>query len=137
MQRAAIRIGISGWRYFVYLRFHGDKKLYVSGYSNAALARWGERIRCWREGREPADARLIDPSVRPERIARDVYCYFDNDAKVKAPHDAQRLAASRMLARRYRRTQMSPRRRSHHRLATACRNKRARQPPAALRRPSR
>jgi uncharacterized protein YecE (DUF72 family) len=25
------------------------------------------------------------------RASRDVYCYFDNDAKVRAPFDAQRL----------------------------------------------
>jgi len=31
-------------------------------------------------------------SLEQRRRARDVYCYFDNDAKVKAPRDAQRLA---------------------------------------------
>ena len=29
--------------------------------------------------------------VAPE--PRDIYCYFDNDAKVHAPFDAERLAA--------------------------------------------
>ena len=77
---------------FVYMRLHGDKKLYVSGYSPRSLERWAARIRCWSEGLEPADARLIDPAARPERRPLDVYCYFDNDAKVKAPRDAQRLA---------------------------------------------
>jgi uncharacterized protein YecE (DUF72 family) len=77
---------------FLYMRLHGDKKLYVSGYSVRALERWAERIRCWSDGREPADARLIDRTTAPQRRPRDVYCYFDNDAKVKAPRDAQRLA---------------------------------------------
>lgn len=30
---------------FLYLRLHGDKTLYASGYSEAALDRWAERIR--------------------------------------------------------------------------------------------
>ncbi|MBA3652251.1 MAG: DUF72 domain-containing protein [Chthoniobacterales bacterium] len=57
----------------VYCRLHGDTQLYVSGYSDAALESWAERIRRWRRGRE-------------------VFVYFDNDAKVHAPFDAQRLA---------------------------------------------
>jgi uncharacterized protein YecE (DUF72 family) len=83
---------------FVYMRLHGDRKLYVSGYTAAALARWAERIRAWRVGGEPSDARRIAADVRAPIEPRDVYCYFDNDAKVKAPRDAQRLA--RLLARR-------------------------------------
>ena len=81
---------------FMYLRLHGDRKLYVSGYTAPALARWAQRIRAWRAGGEPPDARLIDPSVRPPPRPRDIYCYFDNDAKVKAPRDALHLA--RLLA---------------------------------------
>ena len=29
---------------------------------------------------------------RPPAVPRDVYLYFDNDAKIKAPFDAERLA---------------------------------------------
>lgn len=57
---------------FMYLRLHGDVELYASGYTDAALDRWAERIRGWSR-------------------RRDVYCYFDNDAKVKAPGDARSL----------------------------------------------
>jgi len=78
---------------FVYMRLHGDKKLYVSGYSNPVLRQWAARIDRWRSGDEPEDARRIASSLRPARQARDVYCYFDNDAKVKAPRDAARLIA--------------------------------------------
>ena len=81
---------------FVYVRLHGDKQLYVSGYTPRALARWASRIRHWSEGTQAADARLADPAHSPPLIPRDVYCYFDNDAKVKAPRDALRLA--RLLA---------------------------------------
>ena len=80
---------------FVYLRLHGDKKIYTSGYTDRALDRWAARIRAWSEGREPADARRISGEPPPARQSRDVYCYFDNDAKVKAPFDA--LALMRKL----------------------------------------
>jgi uncharacterized protein YecE (DUF72 family) len=76
---------------FVYLRLHGDEELYASGYSDAALARWAERIKCWSAGAEPVDANRI-AETRPARLPqRDVYCYFDNDMKVRAPYDARRL----------------------------------------------
>ena len=58
---------------FVYVRLHGSREIYVSGYDDAELDGWAERIRAWRGG------------------GRDVYVYFDNDAKVHAPHDALRL----------------------------------------------
>jgi uncharacterized protein YecE (DUF72 family) len=78
----------------MYLRLHGRTKLYASGYSAPALDRWAARIRQWREGREPADAQRIGPplAARP-RVARDVYVYFDNDSKIRAPYDAINLDA--------------------------------------------
>ena len=76
---------------FVYLRLHGDRKIYVSGYTPAALADWATRIRAWAAGGEPRGARRIDSRARLAREPRDVYCYFDNDVKVKAPRDACRL----------------------------------------------
>lgn len=78
---------------FVYLRLHGDKQLYASGYGDAALERWNERIGRWRRGLQPADAELFDPSTRGDRRQREVYCYFDNDIKVRAPYDASKLMA--------------------------------------------
>jgi uncharacterized protein YecE (DUF72 family) len=57
---------------FVYVRLHGDKEIYASGYTRRALDAWAARIREWdRRG--------------------DVYVYFDNDVKVKAPYDALSL----------------------------------------------
>ena len=77
---------------FVYMRLHGDAELYASGYSDAALDRWAQRIRCWSQGSEPDDAHLFAPSLRrPSHKHRDVFCYFDNDIKVKAPFDARKL----------------------------------------------
>ncbi|HEV7913549.1 MAG TPA: DUF72 domain-containing protein [Albitalea sp.] len=76
---------------FVYLRLHGDKELYASGYSDAALDRWAQRIRRWSEGGQVADARLASAKPAPKRARRDIYCYFDNDVKVHAPYDAATL----------------------------------------------
>jgi uncharacterized protein YecE (DUF72 family) len=76
---------------FMYLRLHGDKELYASGYSDEALDRWAARIAAWSEGSQPEDARLISGKAAPKRASRDVFCYFDNDIKVKAPFDARRL----------------------------------------------
>lgn len=70
---------------FLYLRLHGSEELYASGYSDDALDGWAARIRSWSAGAEPNDAKLIDPNTRPARRPRDVYVYFDNDAKVYAP----------------------------------------------------
>ncbi len=78
---------------FVYLRLHGDKELYASGYSNAALDDWARRIEAWRRGTQVVDARLAARSNGRARARRDVYCYFDNDVKVHAPYDAAHLAA--------------------------------------------
>lgn len=77
---------------FVYLRLHGDKELYASGYDDAALDRWAARIDAWRQGRQVKDARKASTRAAPRRARRDVYCYFDNDIKVHAPYDAANLA---------------------------------------------
>lgn len=75
---------------FVYVRLHGDEELYASGYRDKALDDWARRIRSWRIGGVPADVPRIE-RARPDKRPRDVYCYFDNDAKVHAPFDAQGL----------------------------------------------
>jgi len=77
---------------FMYLRLHGDKELYVSGYTKPALDRWASRVRAWARGGEPRDARRID-GKSPSAKSRDIYCYFDNDVKVRAPVDARSLSA--------------------------------------------
>jgi uncharacterized protein YecE (DUF72 family) len=77
---------------FMYLRLHGEKELYASGYTPDSLERWAARIRAWAGGSQPGDAKLIQCGAPPRRASRDVYCYFDNDVKVHAPFDAQALA---------------------------------------------
>ncbi|WP_119462316.1 DUF72 domain-containing protein [Rhodospirillaceae bacterium SYSU D60014] len=76
---------------FIYLRLHGSEELYVSGYDDAALDNWARRVRVWAAGGESADAKRTTAEA-PPRSRRDVYVYFDNDAKVRAPFDAMNLA---------------------------------------------
>lgn len=57
---------------FAYVRLHGAAKLYESGYTEEALKRWARKVRAWRK-------------------TGDVFVYFDNDVKVRAPFDAMRL----------------------------------------------
>jgi len=79
---------------FVYLRPHGSEELYATGYSDEALDHWAALIKLWAVGLEPNDARLISPDPNPAGpVPRDVYAYFDNDAKVRAPIDARSLRA--------------------------------------------
>ena len=83
---------------FLYLRLHGDKELYASGYSAAALQRWAARIDRWHQGLQPDDPHLAAPAARPpQRASRDIYCYFDNDIKVHAPYDAAALRTALSL----------------------------------------
>jgi uncharacterized protein YecE (DUF72 family) len=78
---------------FIYMRLHGDREIYRSGYSDKSLQLWARRIALWHRGGEPQDARKVEARCRPPRRRRDVYCFFDNtDAKLRAPFDAQNLA---------------------------------------------
>jgi uncharacterized protein YecE (DUF72 family) len=76
---------------FIYARLHGAKEIYTSGYGRAALDRWARAIVAWSRGDEPADAQRVGTAKPPARKTRDVWVFFDNDRKVRAPHDAQAL----------------------------------------------
>lgn len=78
---------------FFYIRLHGSKELYASGYDSKELDRWTDRIKKWSTGRQPRDARLIVKEKFNAGDPIDVYVYFDNDVKVHAPFDAMSLAA--------------------------------------------
>lgn len=75
---------------FIYVRLHGDSELYVSGYDKSALDFWGERVKTWKQGLEANDKLTITDESPPVK-ERDVFVYFDNDAKVRAPVDAKSL----------------------------------------------
>ncbi len=79
---------------FAYVRLHGDEELYVNGYSEQSLDAWASKCRAWATGRDAPDARTVGaPAAQSPN--RDVFVYFDNDVKVRAPFDA--MALSRRL----------------------------------------
>lgn len=57
-----------------YVRLHGHTELYASGYSSRSLDAWAQRCRGWAAHGQ-------------------VFVYFDNDARGRAPHDALSLRA--------------------------------------------
>jgi len=78
---------------FIYARLHGDKEIYVSGYTDSALDWWASRICKWKSGGEPEDRKTVLDARPKKRKSRDVFVYFDNDVKVRAPYDAMGLMA--------------------------------------------
>jgi uncharacterized protein YecE (DUF72 family) len=76
---------------FVYCRLHGSEQLYASGYEADAINVWANRVVGWSRGQEVTDGKRAHPKPGPKRTYRDVFVYFDNDAKVRAPFDAQSL----------------------------------------------
>ncbi|HEY1506440.1 MAG TPA: DUF72 domain-containing protein [Stellaceae bacterium] len=79
---------------FIYCRLHGSQQLYASGYDAKAIAAWAKRVAAWAQGKEAPDGKRASPRPAPKRVRRDVFVYFDNDAKVRAPFDAQALVAA-------------------------------------------
>src|SRR5579862_1605346 len=76
---------------FVYCRLHGSEELYASGYDAKSLDDWAMRVAAWARGKEPSDAEKIIAGPAPKLSKRDVFVFFDNDAKIRAPFDAQGL----------------------------------------------
>jgi uncharacterized protein YecE (DUF72 family) len=74
---------------FVYVRLHGSEELYASGYEEDALEVWADRVVAWATGGIVEGRRACGKEARA--CPRDVYVYFDNDAKVRAPFDAMGL----------------------------------------------
>jgi len=71
---------------FIYLRLHGQKKLYTSNYGPDDLIFWKRRICKWSTGNNTPAKYSITKNIKS--LKRDVYVYFDNDAKVYAPYNA-------------------------------------------------
>src|ERR1700753_2644108 len=67
---------------FVYCRLHGSEQLYASGYEAGAIDEWAKRVTAWSRGREVTDGKRASLEKGPSASSRDVYLYFDNDAKV-------------------------------------------------------
>jgi uncharacterized protein YecE (DUF72 family) len=78
---------------WVYVRLHGSRQLYASGYSPREITAWAAKVRAWHRGGEPPAARRIGRKAPRAKAGRDVYVFFDNtDVKLRAPVDARRMA---------------------------------------------
>ena len=75
---------------FVYCRLHGSTELYRSGYGDDQLDRWAGRVSAWASGRPMRDGNFIVRQTGRAR-RRDVFLFFDNTDKRRAPEDARSL----------------------------------------------
>jgi len=83
---------------FVYCRLHGSTELYRSAYAPEALDRWAARLDAWSRGAPMTDGHFVTPPVADGQ-PRDVFLFFDNTDKLKAPGDARALMARLGVAR--------------------------------------
>lgn len=73
---------------FVYLRLQNGNEDVETCYEAGALDSWAERANIWAAGGQPDGVPLADPSHAPDKAPRDVFVYFINKGKVRAPHGA-------------------------------------------------
>ena len=75
---------------FVYLRLQDAQAEIETGYPSTALDKWAALARSWARGDEPIEFPLV-ASKGCEIQARDVFVYFINGAKERAPAAAEAL----------------------------------------------
>ena len=75
---------------FVYARLESAEEANPAGYAPAALDRWAEAARVWEAGGAPEGLPYVDAAA-PVARPRDVFVFFINGAKVRAPHGAMAL----------------------------------------------
>jgi uncharacterized protein YecE (DUF72 family) len=76
----------------VYARLMMSDAALATGYAEAALDAWAERARRWAAGETPEDLPALEAAPAPAR-SREVFIYFINGAKEKAPAAAMALLA--------------------------------------------
>jgi uncharacterized protein YecE (DUF72 family) len=77
---------------FVYARLMQSQAACPTGYEPEPLDRWADVARDWARGATPAGAPLVEPAPA-DGGPRDVFVYFINGAKERAPAAAQALIA--------------------------------------------
>lgn len=75
---------------FVYARLQDAKADVETGYSSKAIASWATLAKAWESGDEPDHFPLAAPKGKPLK-SRDVFIYFINGAKERAPAAAEAL----------------------------------------------
>ena len=75
---------------FVYARLQNAKADLETGYSAKALGTWATLAKAWESGEEPEKFPLAAPKAKPLK-SRDVFIYFINGAKERAPAAAEAL----------------------------------------------
>ena len=75
---------------FVYLRLQEAKAEVKTGYGANALQTWVTLAKAWERGEEPEQFPLAAPKSKPLK-SRDVFIYFINGAKERAPAAAEAL----------------------------------------------
>ena len=75
---------------FVYARLQDAKADVETGYSAKAIKNWATLAKGWEGGEEPEQFPLATPKGKPLK-SRDVFIYFINGAKERAPAAAEAL----------------------------------------------
>jgi uncharacterized protein YecE (DUF72 family) len=75
---------------FVYARLMRSQADCATGYPEEVLGRWADVARDWARGATPAGAPLVEPA-QDSGPPRDVFVFFINGAKERAPAAAQAL----------------------------------------------
>lgn len=75
----------------VYARLMRSEASRKTGYAPAALDGWAANTRAWAEGGEPADLPRVAAPVKGKTRTRDVFVFFINGAKERAPGAATAL----------------------------------------------
>lgn len=79
---------------FVYARLREAVASETTGYPPREIARWADRAQAWAAGKAPDDLSLISPASSSSGRSRDVFVYFINGAKERAPAAAMTLLAT-------------------------------------------
>jgi uncharacterized protein YecE (DUF72 family) len=78
---------------FVYARLRRCTASCATGYPLADLKLWANRAHLWAGGKEPAGLPRVSPKPKTVAAPRDVFIYFINGAKERAPAAARKLLA--------------------------------------------
>jgi uncharacterized protein YecE (DUF72 family) len=76
---------------FVYARLRRSTASCATGYSLPSLKQWALRAQLWASGKEPTDLPRVETLRSTVGPARQVFIYFINGAKERAPAAAQKL----------------------------------------------